>query len=203
MNEQDWEDFRQFKHLKRLQGRKANNHQLLVDYFRQNFGDSRTKSIYNKRRILFPGEAKENILYENGEPISLRNNQMDDFQIENDKGRIYRDNIGGIEKYITGIKGTSRAIIVLLYFWGLNEVEISNLYNVSESRISQMVKIIQKRIYARAEKEKRLQKKSINSVEKILQKETARNQWGLGKKQDNKMEGKISFKMEVDPVKSF
>lgn len=59
----------------------------------------------------------------------------------------FRDRIRNFNKF-------DRAIMILTYEWGLNEIEIADLFGVSESRVSQWHARIQKRLSARIAKEK-------------------------------------------------
>jgi len=80
-------------------------------------------------------------------------------------------------------RGTDRAILLLIIKWGLSETEVADLFGVSESRICQRYKGIQKRIQQRIAAQKKAgsgrAKKGSGEMAKILSEETKRNGWQL------------------------
>lgn len=87
-----------------------------------------------------------------------------------------RGDYRGFERFFCG---DERAIYLLIVKWGFSEVEVADLFGVSESRICQRYKGIQSRISARVKKEARGSEKRSREMEEILSEEAKRNIWGV------------------------
>jgi DNA-directed RNA polymerase specialized sigma24 family protein len=81
----------------------------------------------------------------------------------------FRDRIRNFNKI-------DRSIMILTYEWGLNEIEIADLFGVSESRVSQWHARIQKRLSARIAKEARTEAERKSKVETVLREEAEGDQ---------------------------
>ena len=186
-NDQDREDFSQFAALKKLEGRKATNSQLHVDYLRQSKGDSRSKSIDDKRALQSAKQYEEDY------------HEMGLSSFRDDQRRPFATSFGELEEHIRRLEKIDQAIIRLHYEWGLNEVEIGNLFNVSEGRISQRLKAIQKCLHERIEKKTKDKTEAKRLLEKVL--------FGEGQEMEFRENKRLAifkpFKMESYSQKSF
>lgn len=102
--------------------------QAITDYLRRTFGDTRSKHYQLMRDIKW-GDKRVDALAAGAMP------------------RIYQQNNDEFEHLLEKIKKSEdRAIIVLSFMWGLTNHEIGYCFGVTESRICQRVKEIQKRV---------------------------------------------------------
>jgi len=92
------------------------------------------------------------------------------------------------------IKGRDKIVFNLFYRWGINETEISNIFGVSLSRVSQRVKRISERIRKKIKKEKQREKKI--SLEEVLREKTKREWWGVELFKSQEMEIGSPFGVE-------
>lgn len=138
--------------------------QMLIDYLRSQSG--RKGSLgYDTRKALVRAER-----------FGIDN--------ESDRGLIDRDQFGGVECgidfgiYYRLVNGEiNKAIFKLFYEWGFNEVEISNIFDVSCSRISQRIKGIQESLRQRIKIEE--SRKNQRELETILQQKDGGFSWGV------------------------
>ncbi len=131
------EDFAQEAILKLSMGRKANMGQLLVDFIRQEYGDTRGGT---ERGI----EWAEKRSYED---VSIR--QFPDAMFKDDMD---------FYSLVSGLDGMERAYILLTHKWGLTLAEIGDCFNLSEGRISQQLSVIHEKI------RKKLNRTAIENV---------------------------------------
>lgn len=106
----------------------------------------------------------------------------------------FRDRIRNFNKI-------DRAIMILKYEWGLNEIEVGDLFGVTESRVSQWHARVQKRLSARIAKEESAIRE--RKMETLLQKEAGRNWRGLEQDPTEGMERCESFAMASFDEESF
>lgn len=147
-----------------LEGRHRNStiDQAVIDYLRKQYGSKRTVGA-NPRKVLHPEDTKE--LHDN---------------IRSDRGLFDSAKYGALEhgvdpwelhRLVIGTK--NKVVFGLLFIWGLNEIEIGNLFGVSPSRVCQWISGIQKSLQQRVG-EKKCRKKEKN-MEKVLQEKDDRN----------------------------
>lgn len=162
------EDFASWATIKFIEGRKARIKDLYVDYLREEYGDVRSIS----------GLQKSN---------SRR------FAKEYNDGEHKRFDIGytGYERLFVRSRtdDTSRACLILYFYWGLDENEIANCFGVTRARICQRIKRAQECLCKRIEKEE--SRETERDLEKILQQKNERRQW-LEQKTFEEMEGRES-----------
>lgn len=181
LSDEDAKDAAQEISSKIAMGRKASIEHIFIDYLRKDFGDPRSNSYSNR----LAGHKKYESLdsHEGLQSTSPRD----------------RDNLN----YCAGLlNGKDRIIFVLYYGWGLHEVEVGNLYKVSESRVSQWLKGIQKRLSARVKKEAKCKTQRKNTMAKVLSKKETRDEWKMERKEDIRVAKKASFEMASFDEKS-
>jgi len=88
-----------------------------------------------------------------------------------------------------------------MYLWGLSEAEIGYLFDVSESRVSQWLQRIQKRLSARVKIEESRTRKG--QMETLLREETEGNRWELEQNETERMERIQSWQVEGFDETSF
>jgi DNA-directed RNA polymerase specialized sigma24 family protein len=98
-----------------------------------------------------------------------------------------------IQRGIDTFRGEERAFLVLRYVWGMNEVEIGNIFGVSESRISQRLTRIQERLSARIKKEAGRERKRTGPVDQVGKGEGE----SLPRRKNQSMEDEKSRPMET------
>jgi len=143
--------------------------QAVIDCLRKQSG--RKGSInYNQRGLLLQSESIEgrrDLGYE-----------LEDRECYNRFANLFR--------------GSQRTMFLLREKWGLNEIEIADLFGVSSSRICQrfqgIQKRIQQRIYAEEKGKSRVCQKSTKEMAQILSEKTKTNQWCLESFEDIPME---------------
>lgn len=187
------EDFAQDACLKISQGRKTSLVNIFTDYRRQQFGDTRFDSGAQRQllttRILSTSPFEES-------PEHDWTESCIDFR----DPRTFPDQFRSLSDLLNGFYGIERAIMILLGQWGMSEVEIGNIFGVSESRISQRLKGIQKRLYARAAAEKSRERK--REMEALLLPD-AEGESGLEQGSFERMEIGQSWQMERLNEESF
>jgi RNA polymerase sigma factor (sigma-70 family) len=115
------EDFVQFALEKKLRGRQANMHQLLVDFIRMEFGDIRDASCnFNFKHSVEFGETMEQTFE--------RRCDLD------------------FKKVINNFAGQQRLILVLYFEWDMDLKDIGHALGYSEGRISQLIKEMKPKI---------------------------------------------------------
>lgn len=149
--------------------------QAVIDYLRQQYGSKRTVGS-NPRKVLHPENTKE--LHDN---------------IRSDRGLFDSAKYGALEhgvdpwelhRLVIGTK--NKVVFGLIYIWGLNEIEIGNLFGVSASRVYQWLERIQKSLRQRVGKKECREKEE--NMEKILQEKDDRNSRRVEFFEDQKLE---------------
>jgi len=175
--------------LKRmLEGR--NQHQTIdqavIDYLRT---DSGRKGLpgYNARKKLQYAHSLEPTSLER--LLDLDHGRKSPYRLDFEECR------GWIGNQI------DRAIFDLFYRWGLNEVEIGNLFGFAGSRASQRLKRIQSSLSARIKAQE--SRNASGKMAQILRQETERNLWGMGQITFTRMEIGESFGVASFNEKSF
>jgi RNA polymerase sigma factor (sigma-70 family) len=110
----DAEDFAQYAVMHLIQGRKASFSQLLTDFLRQTYGDSRT------------GANTVVMEYKDSETPDWRR----DFRIALDIKKDVKQLMANC------LDGRDVSIIKLKYFYDLNDVEIADVFGITPSRVS-------------------------------------------------------------------
>lgn len=175
-SEQDSEDFQGWVILKRLEGRRAKTIHLYYDYLRQNIGDQRKKHFDAQRAVNKPTYFRE---YASGQvelPAACN--------IEN--ATTMSEYNESLTRIVGRLNKDERIIFNLRVVWGLTYAEIANCFGLSEGRICQRFKRIQKGIQ---EKEKSLlQQYGIlpGKKHKIPKKEPRRNCKERSKKKNHR-----------------
>lgn len=108
----------------------------------------------------------------------------------------FRDRIRNFNKI-------DRAVMILTYEWGLNEIEVGDIFGVSASRVSQWHARIQKRLSARIAQEARAEAQRKSKMETVLPKEAEGNLWGMEQDPTEGMERCQSFTMASFDEASF
>lgn len=151
------EDFAQWAFIKRLEGRKAAIKHLLIDYLRREYGDVRTSSGAKRS---FDRRYRKEASFEALRDDTSRSGDSDD---------------SGFERLLVGLSGTDRVIVFLINKWGFSYGEISDCFGVTESRICQRYKGVQKCISERIKKEEPGKRK--REAEKTPGKEREKQSW--------------------------
>lgn len=139
--------------------------QSVIDCLRKRTG-RKGSSGYQQRRLLVSAELTESI---------------GDIGIDVGEPR----NTWNFERFF---RGTDRAILLLIIKWGLNEIEIADLFGVSSSWICKRYKRIQSRISERITQESKSARKRESKVEAILREKEKRNWRQLESFKDKAME---------------
>lgn len=156
--------------------------QFTIDYLRTITGRKGVAS-YSARQNLERADSVEPGDLERVLPMDIRGNRANGLDLD-ECARYSGDQI-------------DRACLKLYFRWGLDEVEIANLFGVSPSRVSQRIKRIQGRISARIKSERsREQGKAGENLVKLLRPKEERNIWGVGKITFERMEIGQSLQME-------
>jgi len=114
------DDFGQEAYLTLSSGRKAQINDLLIDFIRDTFGDTR-----------YPNSMKNRLEYHTELPTSETIDISPEY-------RLVWDSIVNI------LEPKDRVLIVLKYYWGLEQKEIGYALGISEGRVSQRLKEILK-----------------------------------------------------------
>lgn len=154
---------------KRKESKQTIDH-AVIDYARRTLGDSRTKS-HNQRR-------------------SINMAVSDGLERVESPTRQYDANVQWLARILPRVE---RIVFLLRIKWGFNEAEIADLYNVSESRISQIYKGIQERLSKRVKQEAKKHKKTKSQLEEILQTKNERDWWKVESFKDQTMEAGKSW----------
>jgi DNA-directed RNA polymerase specialized sigma24 family protein len=119
------EDIAQSVLLKFCEGRGKHQtvDQAVLDTLRSEYGVARNGSDVRKRN-LFRAEPLEAV----------------------PRVRVDSSSGGDFERIIRVLRGTERAMVKLIYEWGFKAKEVGDLFGVTESRISQRLFEVQKRI---------------------------------------------------------
>lgn len=170
-----------------LEGRHkhATCEQAVIDYLRSNYGRK--------------GEPS----YDLRQAFTLKRLSFEEYFIEHpgqfgteSPNRSYAFDILGY------FRGVERAMFLLNHYWGFNEVEIGNLFGVSESRVSQRLQSLQGRLSARIKAEAWNERKREGKMEGILLPE-AESESGLEQGTFERMEIGQSWQMEKLNEESF
>jgi len=174
----DREDISQEVLLRMLEGKNRHStiDQIVIDALRERAGRKGAPS-YERRKNLYNSHGQE--------PGQLET-LIGSYDGTNSDDRIDINRIAGF------LNGDDRAILLLSCQWGMNEIEIGNLFGVSESRISQRLARISERLSARVKKEARSQGTGTSQVEEMGEIKAQ----GLECQANQSMAGEESRKME-------
>lgn len=177
------DDFSQEAIAKYLQGRKATFEQLLTDFLRAEYGDTRPHNCNARSRATHGMQSLDTHDFGNL-PVAI--------------GSFGRD-ADGIREYLGGLEPDQRCIIILRYVWSFREAEIADCFGVTESRICQRLKRIQSCISARIAKEKNpgANREGPGEMAGILSEETT-GEPQMGFSKDRKMAKRESRGLEED-----
>lgn len=153
--ERDREEISQEVLCRMLEGKHQHStiDQAVIDVIRKRFGRTGTPGYDKKHALaksLQAGDGLENL----------------ESTIGNNDGTSLDDRLD-IKRAIIEFRGRQRAIIVLRFIWGMNEIEIADIFGVTESRVSQWLKGIQGRLSKRAAQESDSEGERENSMEKM------------------------------------
>lgn len=112
--------------------------QAVIDYLRSQFGRKGEPSYIGRQNLarahhVEPGELDRLL------PVDSRRGVDDGVDFK---------------RMLRGLESIDKACFKLFYGWGLSEVEISDLFDVSASRISQRIERVSKRVRQRVAQEK-------------------------------------------------
>lgn len=142
----------------------------VIDYLRERSG-RRGSPGYSQRQNLINASSYEKGSFDN---FIGRNNGMS-LEDRND-----------VERIIGMSRHWERAIMSLAFREGYGQAEIGNFFGVSESRVSQWLKRIQKRISTRIKiEESRVENQRKPQVERILPEKESRIEWRLESFEDH------------------
>lgn len=122
------EDFAQDAVFKLIQGRKAKFGQMLIDYLRQEYGDSR------RNEDSKPGPR----YYERAQYAEIDPRTMGEAPPHNDDIDFF-----SLIKHLTP---NERALITLRHKWDMELTEIGECFGISHSRVCQQLKEIYKKL---------------------------------------------------------
>lgn len=122
--EQDQEDFAQEVALENLKGRTTTMKNHLIDYLRREYGDTR----------YAPGKIKADALLNPAEVTELNS------------GYEEQTNTIDFESLINCLDAREQAYMNLIHRWGFTMFEVGQTFGVSEGRVSQEVKEINKKL---------------------------------------------------------
>jgi DNA-directed RNA polymerase specialized sigma subunit len=129
---QEAEDFASWATIKYIEGRKATNYQLYVDYRREHHGDDRSNS----------GDARKNERYFY-EPID----KINDATLHSDASRqleIYRKD--SLMEVLIASLSTFEQTIIDMYLDNITMTNIALIMDLTEGRISQLIKSITRKL---------------------------------------------------------
>lgn len=118
------EDFAQEVALNEISGRHTTMNNHLVDYLRKEFGDIR----------YLPGQSKASALLN---PIEVTDNTSGFYEQGNDMD---------YETIINSLSAREQAYMNLIHRWGFTLNEVGQTFGVSEGRVSQEVKEINRKL---------------------------------------------------------
>ena len=141
-NKEEAEDFRSWAYIKVLERKKGKftsptKQQLMVDYFRKYYGDSRT-SVFLDRNNIAKARHMDEYKYPDHSLCEMKTK----------KPIITFDELGGV----------CRVVMFLKYRYGWESKKIAELLGVSASRICQ----IDKKIINRCRKQKKVEDEKTN-----------------------------------------
>jgi DNA-directed RNA polymerase specialized sigma24 family protein len=160
--------------------------QAVIDYLRANHGDTRLPGYSERQKLEYSDSLTERDMERVLGVVDAR---------ESSNGLDFDECSRWIGNQV------DRAIFWLYYKWGMDEIEIGNIFGFSSSRVSQRIKRVQECISTRikAKKPGALQEK----VAIVLRQETERNLWGMGEITFTRMETGQSFSVESFNETSF
>lgn len=161
--------------------------QFCIDYLRQRFGSSRTKS-HGQRQNFEYADSFEPDLHTGA------NGSCDVRALENGRDA---------DVHLRHFREVDRACFYLVHYWGLSEVEVGDIFGFSESRVSQRLKRIQSSLSARIAAKARSESERKKALEGILPEETKRQLWGMGEITFERMETGESWGVESIDETSF
>lgn len=116
------DDFAQEVYISLSGGRKATFKRLLVDFMRQNFGDTR-----------YPNSMKNKLQYHSEIDPDLMSTPAAEFESD-------------FDTVVKMVEPRDRTILILKYYWGLEQCEIAHALGISEGRVTQLLKDIMLRL---------------------------------------------------------
>jgi RNA polymerase sigma factor (sigma-70 family) len=123
-SDQDKEDFISYAIEKIFNGRKATFDQLFIDYLRTNIADTRANNYEIKKNLNKPKQYEEFMSLAVTQDVDSKNNFKESL-ISNVK--------------IEDLNIRDRAIIILFFYYQFTQKEISHIFGVDKSRISQII----------------------------------------------------------------